>query len=164
MSLEEAENYRRSMMYTKVAAASKPHEEVKTQGKAMFIKRNSMGMQTNSVKKEGIRPVTARTGTSGFSVRNISTRASSRKSQTRGMSGKGKRASSAMHSRGPTPSKRRCFSAGRTMRNMGNQSTAATDSRITLKSNFQNKHASSTQLIKPEDVEKLSAANKQLVK
>lgn len=52
MGLEEAENFMRSMMYTKGpgAAAKSSVGEVKTSGKAMFIKKNSVGIETNSVK------------------------------------------------------------------------------------------------------------------
>lgn len=165
MTLEDAETHKRNMMYTKVSAAPKAQGEVrtKTKGKAMFIKRNSIGIETNSVKKDGIRPLTARSGTPGFSVRNTSARASSQMSQRKDFYSQRKRATTALNSRRATP-KQRCFSAGRTMRNMANQSTAATDSRVTLKSTAQSRHASSTQIIRPEEEEKLSNANKRLVK
>lgn len=162
MSLEEAENYRRNMMYTKVTTAPKPSEEVKTKGKAMFIKRNSMGIETNSVKKEGIRPLTAKSRLSGYSVRNVSARTTSRVSSRRALSRQGQRINSAMHSRVTTP-KERCFSAGRIIKTLANQSTAATDSRATLRSQAGSRHTSSTQIIRPEDEQKLSNANKKLV-
>ena len=50
MTLEEAENRRRNMMYTKVSQPKPKTEEVKQRGKALFIKRNSLGVETNSVK------------------------------------------------------------------------------------------------------------------
>ena len=51
---------------------------MKTKGQSLFINKNSFGMETNSVKKDAIRPSTARTVRSTFSYRNITTRASSR--------------------------------------------------------------------------------------
>ena len=53
---------------------------MKTRGQSLFINKNSFGIETNSVKKDAIRPSTARTVRSTFSCRNITTRASSRQS------------------------------------------------------------------------------------
>lgn len=78
MTLDEAEHYAHQFPPTK---SSKPSgAEVKTRGKALFKNKNSFGIETNSVRKEAIRPSTARTGQSTFSGRNITTRASSRQS------------------------------------------------------------------------------------
>lgn len=87
MTLKDAENYLRSIMYTKGPGATKSNKkdpfEVKTRGKALFVNKNSFGIETNSVKKDAIRPSTAKTGYSTFSGRNITTRASSRQSCNR---------------------------------------------------------------------------------
>ena len=56
LTLEEAENRRRNMMYTKGVSQKSKENETKSIGKALFIKRNSLGIETNSVKKDGIRP------------------------------------------------------------------------------------------------------------
>ena len=161
MTLEEAEIHKRGMMYTKMSSNISPQNNgAKTRGKALFIKRNSIGIETNSVKKEGIRPLTARSGTSGFTVRNITSRGSSKLGQRRAFSRGGQRASSAMNFHRTTP-KKRLFSAER---NIANQSTAATDSRSTLRPPKAPTQFSPTQIIKPEDEEKLSNANKKLVK
>lgn len=125
MTLEDAENYMKSMMYTKAPIGVKTAKEedgIKTRGKALFVNKNSVGIETNSVKKDAIRPSTARSGYSTLSIRNITTRGSSRLSQ--------QRATSAISSN--RSSKPRLFSAGGKFRTSDFQTTSATESKVTL--------------------------------
>lgn len=157
MTLEDAENYMKSMMYTKGpmnVKTSKEEDGIKTRGKALFVNKNSFGIETNSVKKDAIRPNTARSGYSTLSVRNITTRGSSRLSQ--------QRATSAISSNRST--KTRLFSADGKFRTSDIQSTAETENKSTLKARQNSKQFLSTQIIKPEDEEKLNKANKKLLK
>lgn len=58
----------------------------------------------------------------------------------------------------------RLLSADGTVRNFANQSTAATDSKSTFRLHQKPPKSSSTLIIRPEDEEKLSKANKKLIK
>lgn len=61
MTLVDAENFKRSMMYTKSTAPAQKisPDMIKTRSKALFSTKNSFGIDTNSVRKEAIRPNTA---------------------------------------------------------------------------------------------------------
>jgi hypothetical protein len=158
MTLEDAEVFKRSMMYTKSSqpAYKKSSDEIKTRSKALFIKKNSLGMETNSVRKDSIRPNTARSGYSTLTAKHSEhTRVSSRLSQQRATTAIG------IHRNTHQP---RLFSADGTFRTFANQSTAATDSKSNLRIQKQQHMISSTQIIRPEDEEKLSKINKKLIK
>jgi hypothetical protein len=60
MTIEEAENYTKSLMYSQGPLAPKTTKNVAIKSRAMFVKKNAYGVETNSVRKDGIRPSTAR--------------------------------------------------------------------------------------------------------
>lgn len=79
MMIEEAENLVRSMMYTRGPNSGRTKAQAPSFSRSKAGKDNmSVTTKTNSIKKEGIRPTTARSGYTRLSVRNLSTRASSR--------------------------------------------------------------------------------------
>jgi hypothetical protein len=141
------------MMYTKGPNAPKTarKENVKVRGKALFVNKNSYGIETNSVKKDAIRPNTARSGYSTLSIRNTTSRESSRATR--------QRASTAMSSHRKTH-KPRILSAQVNFKSIANQSTAATESKATINQDFKQKRAFSTCLIRPGDEFKLDNQSK----
>lgn len=120
---------------------------MKTRGQSLFINKNSFGIETNSVKKDAIRPSTARTVRSTFSCRNITTRASSRQSWNR---------ATTASSNNRLKSKPRLFSAERKLIHTENQQNLSTKSKM-IKKPIPNS------LISFED-QKLTKSNQKLIK
>jgi hypothetical protein len=152
MTLDEADNFIKSMMYTKGPNATKTSKsglfEVKTRGKALFKNKNSFGIETNSVRKNAIRPSTARTGLSSFSGRNITTRASSRQSCNRATT------ASTMYRDDKKP---RLFSAERKLVSVEDQLTTFSKVKLHKQASMPN------MLLSNEDQAKLSRGNRKLV-